>query len=57
MVWAKSKSAMATVGAMIVGMLVLAFIMNADWLGQRTADDIKNRENGAAVVQVEAGPW
>lgn len=51
--WSKTKSAMATVGAMIVGALVLGYLYNADWFGQKAADDIKSRDNGAAVIDGE----
>ena len=48
--WSKTKSAMATVSAMVIGALVLGYLYNADWFGQKAAEDIKNRDNGAAVV-------
>lgn len=49
-VWTRTKSAMATIGAMFIGALVLGFIHNAAWFGQRVADDMQQRENGAAMV-------
>lgn len=48
--WTKTKSAMATASAMVVGILVLGYLHNADWLGRRAADDIQQRDNGMAVV-------
>lgn len=49
-VWMLSRSVTKVIGVMIVGALVLGFIYNADWFGQRAGDDIRSRENGAAVV-------
>ena len=50
--WSKTKSAMATVSAMVVGALVLGYLYNADWFGRKAAEDIQNRDNGApALVQ------
>lgn len=44
--WTKTRSIMGTVGAMVVGALVLGYIFNAQWLGQRVGEDIISRENG-----------
>lgn len=48
--WTKTRSVMAVVSAMVIGALVIGFIHNADWLGQKTADDIKSRDNGMGVL-------
>lgn len=45
-----SKSITKTIGMMLMGALVLGYIYNADWFGLKTAEDIKNRDNGMAVV-------
>lgn len=50
MTWAKTRSVMATVGAMLLGAFVLGYIHNAEWLGQRVGQDVQNRENGAEVA-------
>jgi hypothetical protein len=55
--WSKTKSAMATVSAMVVGALVLGYLYNADWFGRKAAEDIQNRDNGApALVETVAPP-
>lgn len=48
--WVRTKSVMTTIGAMAVGALVLAFILNLDWVGRKAGEDIRERENGAAVT-------
>ncbi len=48
--WSKSKSAMATIGMMVVGALVLGFLYNAQWFGQKAAEDLIGRENGMGLV-------
>lgn len=48
--WTKTKSAMATIGAMVVGALVLGYLYNADWFGRKAAEDIQQRDSGAATV-------
>ena len=50
--WTKTKSAMATVSAMVVGALVLGYIYNADWVGRKVGEDITQRENGAQVFDL-----
>lgn len=48
--WTKTRSMTATLSAMIVGALVLGYLYNADWFGQKAADDIKSRDNGMEVI-------
>ncbi|MPY92665.1 MAG: hypothetical protein GEV08_06220 [Acidimicrobiia bacterium] len=60
--WARTRSAMATVAAMVLGALVIGYTLNAEWLGQRVGADIVERENGmpalvgSAVPTVQLGP-
>ena len=54
--WSKTKSAMATVSAMVVGALVLGYLYNADWFGRKAAEDIQNRDNGAATTEHTVAP-
>ncbi len=51
--WTKTKSATATVGAMVLGALVIGFVMNAEWLGQKTGEDITRRENGLGAQVID----
>ncbi|MPY95976.1 MAG: hypothetical protein GEV08_23830 [Acidimicrobiia bacterium] len=59
---AKTRSVMATASAMVVGALVLGYVYNAEWLGQRVGADIVERENGmpalvgSTVPTVQLGP-
>lgn len=48
--WVKTKSVMATLGAMVVGALVIGFVANLDWFGRKAGEDIRERENGAEVA-------
>lgn len=50
--WTRTKSAMATVGAMVVGALVLGYVYNAEWFGQKAAEDIRERDNGMPPVEL-----
>ena len=51
--WTRTKSATATVGAMVLGALVIGFVMNAEWLGQKTGEDITSRDNGMAAQVID----
>lgn len=46
--WAKTKSAIATISMIAVAVLVVGYVHNADWFGQKAAEDIKTRDNGMA---------
>lgn len=48
--WGRTRSIIATAGAMLVGALVVGYVMNAEWFGQRMGEDIQRRENGLQVL-------
>lgn len=48
--WSTTKSITKTVSTMVVGVLVLGYLYNADWFGRKAAEDIQSRDNGMAVL-------